>query len=361
MLRLGMIGCGGISNAHATAAANSDRDLGIVACCDLNAERLARWSERHGVEATYTDLAGMLADEQLAGVIVATWPTLHREHVERCLAAGVRNILCEKALTTSAADAVALWEQANSAGAFLMEAFMYRHHPAIARMEAVLADGRLGPVDRVRGVFDIFDREKADPDDTNRNWRQQKDLGGGVEHDLACYCVNAANHFNPGRPVRVQAVGGISPKYGTLHRLYALIEYDSGCVGIIESANTADTAQELEVICAHGKLRLPIAWSIYEDVEITELRSTGWVKFDSDRHKIPAANAYRRQLENFADVIAGEAAPGMPLAETVADAFTTEAMVTSAMEERPVEIDLPDFLRRQLRSTWHPDGPAGEQ
>ena len=344
MLRLGIVGCGGIANAHAVAARDTARDLAIVACCDLNAERLTRWSGRYGIEKTYASSEAMLADEQLDGVIVATWPTLHREHVEQCLAAGVTNILCEKALTTSAADAVALWEQANSAGAFLMEAFMYRHHPAIAKMAEIIADGRLGPVDRVRGVFDIFDREKADPDDTNRNWRQQKDLGGGVEHDLACYCVNAANHFNPGLPVRVQAVGAVSPKYGTLHRLYALIEYDGGGVGIIESATTADIAQELEVICANGKLRLPIAWSIYEDVEIAELRSTGWVKFDSDLHKIAATNAYRLQLENFADVIAGGAAPGMPLAETVADIFTTEAMVASALEKRPVDIVLPDFI-----------------
>ncbi|MGH3028674.1 MAG: Gfo/Idh/MocA family protein, partial [Gaiellaceae bacterium] len=95
--RLGIVGCGSVSERHARGAAASS-EVAIVACADRRLDVAEDWAERHGCERAYGDYAEMVAEHELDGVLLATWPNLHREQVLGCLDAGVRAILCEKAL-----------------------------------------------------------------------------------------------------------------------------------------------------------------------------------------------------------------------------------------------------------------------
>ena len=348
MSRLGMIGCGGISHAHLRAARNSDRDIRFVACCDVDEARARRWAERYGCEAYHTDMGEMIRQRPLDGVVIATWPADHRRHVEQCLAAGARHILCEKALAVTGAEAMDIRRMVHEAGAKLIEGFMYRHHPAIRKLESLLSAGELGPVDRVRAAFDIADPQTDSPEDPARDWRRRKECAGGVPFDLACYCVNACNHFGRGLPRRVQAVARTSDRYGTVNRLYAMIEHDGGSVGIVASSAAADLMQGLEIVCRQGRLHLPIAWSIYDRITVTEQRSTSWIEYDVREHPIARADPYQLQLENFVDLIADRAVPRVPLDESVANAIVMEAVLTAADEGRAVDVDLPGFAAEAL-------------
>ena len=53
---------------------------------------------------------------------------------------------------------------------------------------------------------------------------------------------------------------------------------------------------------------------------------------------------YRLQMENFADVAQGVAEPVMPLIQTVVNMYTIEATVTSQLEDRLVDLELPASL-----------------
>ena len=105
---------------------------------------------------------------------------------------------------------------------------MYRHHPAMARLEEL--SGTIGVLDSVAATFDMLDPGTAAPDDPARDWRQDADRAGGVPWDLACYCVDACNRFASARPARVLAVADRSARYGTVDRLHGLIEYENGVV-----------------------------------------------------------------------------------------------------------------------------------
>ena len=312
-LRIGIVGCGGISHTHAQAAQATPEALRFVACCDV-VESVARdWAAQYACEAHYTDYVQMIHSEDLDGVLLATWPNQHGEQIERCLDAGARNILCEKALTLTGAEALQVYHLVQAHGAYLMEAFMYRHHPAIAYMDQLLTSGQLGAVDSIRADFSAFDAESEPAGDCTRNWRQRKECGGGIPYDFACYCVNACTHFSGGLPERVYSLGNVSPNYGTINRMYAFVEYDNGVIGAIESSKKADLSQRLEVVCARGRLVLPTSWTVSDDISIVDQRSTGWVEYDQSLHAISRANAYQLQLENFAAVIRGQERPVMPL------------------------------------------------
>ena len=265
------------------------------------------WAADNGGAHVYTDFATMVREEPLDGVLLATWPNQHRAQIAALLDAGVRHILCEKSLALTGREGWEIFRLAQQAGAYIMEGFMYRHHPVIRRMEALLPD--LGPVDAVRACFSSHDPEVEDPDNTARDWRQRKECGGGIPYDFACYAVNACGLFSGGVPVRAFAVGGESPVYGTINRLYGMIQYANGCVGIIESSKKATMSQELEVTGPLRTLYLPVAWTIHGDSLLAVKDEGPWPLPTAETETIPDADPYRLQLENFAAVIRGDAAP----------------------------------------------------
>jgi D-xylose 1-dehydrogenase (NADP+, D-xylono-1,5-lactone-forming) len=345
-IRIGLAGCGGISHRHAVAAAGI-ADVEIVACCDVRADVAETWAERYGCERAYTELGEMLAHD-LDAVLLSTWPAQHHDQVLQVVAAGIRHILCEKALATTGRDAHEMWSVARRSGALLVEGFMYRHHPATRELEKRLAAGDLGKIAHVRVTFSSFDPGDADPEDRTRDWRLRPECGGGVPFDLTCYGVDSCNHFNPGLPVRVSAVGGRSDQYGTVDRLYALIEYSGGTVGIVESTRRGGFGQGISVTCAGGHLFLPETWIVEGPTAVQEQRSEGWRTVSSRSIPVAEADFYRVQLENFAVAVRGQAPPLVDLAESVVNIFTLEATLESMASGRAVGIELPEDVVADL-------------
>jgi predicted dehydrogenase len=339
--RIGIVGCGSVSERHARGAADSD-EVAIVACADTRGDVAEDWAARHGCERAYGDYTEMLARHELDGVLLATWPNLHRDQVLGCLEAGVRAILCEKALALSGTEALEIWTAARRAGALVTEGYMYRHHPAVDALDELLASGRLGSLDSIHAAFSIFDPEEASPEDDARDWRQRVELGGGAPYDIACYCVDACNRFAGARPVRAQAVTSESEHYGTISRVFGLIEYANGVVGTVESSMRADFNHELRLNGALGHARLPVAWRIDFPTEVVTSRSVGWGLVEEERFPAPAVDAYRLELEAFAAAARGEAEPAPTLAESVVTAFTVDALLAGGREGRGVEIEIPE-------------------
>ncbi len=341
--RLGIVGCGGISERHARGAADSS-EVAIVACADVLPDVARDWAARHGCEQAYPDYGSMVREHELDGVILATWPNLHREQVLGCLKAGVRAILCEKALALNASEALDIWAAATEAGALVMEGFMYRRHPAIAKIDELLAAGAIGEVDSVHAAFSLLDPEESSPDDPGRDWRQRTECGGGVPYDVACYCVDACNRFAESVPRRAQAVTTASSRYGTVVRLFGLLEYANGRVGLVESSLRSDANHELRISGSRGHVRLPVAWRLDHPTEVVAARSVGWDVFEEERFPAPVVDVYRLELEGFAAAARGEAPPVPALGESVVTAFTTDALLVSAAQGTAVEIELPDAV-----------------
>jgi predicted dehydrogenase len=339
-LRIGIVGCGGISERHARGADATDA-VSIVACCDVRPGIAQEWSRRHGCERGYDDYLTMVRGHDLDAVLIATWPNLHCEHVLGCLEAGARKILCEKSLALTGAEALEIWRAAEEAGALVVEGFMYRHHPAIACVDELLAAETVGQIDNVCAAFSLFDPARPPADDPNRDWRQRKEYGGGAPWDLASYCVDACNRFAASPPGRAMSVAHTSDRYGTIDRLYGLIEYENGVVGMVESSKRSDFNHELRISGSRGEVRLPVAWRIEGQSEVVASRSVGWGKFESERHPIPEADAFGLQLEAFAAAGRDDAPPRPALVDSVVNALTLDALLASAAAHEVVDVRVP--------------------
>jgi len=102
-LRCGVIGCGGLGNAHATNLSRRE-DVDFVSICDINLERLTKEIETNQSKGTvldvskydlYTDAKEMLEKENLDFVVIALPTYLHAEYTVTALDMGV-HVLCEK-------------------------------------------------------------------------------------------------------------------------------------------------------------------------------------------------------------------------------------------------------------------------
>jgi xylose dehydrogenase (NAD/NADP) len=339
-LRLGIVGCGAISERHGPAAVAAP-SVAIVACCDIRTDVAEDWRERFGCERAYGDYLAMVREHDLDGVILATWPNLHHEHVLGCLEAGVRNILCEKSLALTAVQAYEIWQAAEEAGALIVEGYMYRHHPAFLTLLDLVESGRTGPVDNVWAAFSLFDPADAEPDDPELDWRRRSDRAGGVPWDLAGYCLDAANFLAPSGPRRAFAVTDTSDVYGTIDRLYALVEYESGFVAMIESSLRSHFNHELRIGGSDGHAVLPVAWRIDHASEVLFERSVGWGVFETERIPIPKTNPYVLQFEAFAAAARGDVVPPRRLSESVVTACTLDAVLESAVAHTVVDVRIP--------------------
>jgi len=353
-VRLGIIGCGDISHAHANGARASLQDIEFVTCCDINEEIAHNWAKKYNCDRYYTDYLKMVKNENLDGIVICTWPNKHREQIEGCVNNGIKNILCEKSLTLTGKEAFEILTMAESNGVFVMEGFMNRHHQVIRKLESILLKkDEIGEIDSIKSVFSNYDQELESRGDISRNWRQIKEYGGGVPHDMTCYCVNLCNHFANSLPKKIYAVGGIG-NYDTINRIFGMIEYENGRIGIIESSKKADVNLELEISCSYGTLYSPysIAISMVENDEITikhRHTKTPWISYLTDSYVVKNLNHHQLQLENFVEVIKKSAKPVLPLIESVVNIYTIESIVKSAMEERgAIDFKLPDGVKEKM-------------
>ncbi len=353
-IRLGMIGCGLISHAHGRAVATMSDDVRFVACANRTLERANDWAKEYGCDNAYADYRDMLEKEELDGVIIATWPIDHREHIEACLDAGIKFILCEKALTILPDDALAIWCRAEKAQAVVMEGFMYRHHPVHDRLAAIIERGQIGTVDTINATFHMYDPEMAVEEDEDRSWRQKSNAGGGVIYDFLCYPVDAANRFSGSLPKKVSAMGSISPQYGTVNRLFGWVHYDNDCVAMLESSRKAVFGQRLVITGAEGELGLDQAWTIPGDAAITLTRSPAFIERVAEVLPVEFSGShdgrlidfpvFRRQMRNFVDVIKELSPAKINLTESVINSFTLDALLRSFQEGRVIEIDIPSEI-----------------
>jgi predicted dehydrogenase/aryl-alcohol dehydrogenase-like predicted oxidoreductase len=141
------------------------------------------FAEEFKMPAAYGRYEALLADPKVEAIYISLPNHLHAEWAIRCAEAG-KHILCEKPLTTNHPEAMTVIEAARANDVFLMEAFMYRCHPQIAKMQELIRSGTIGDVRLIQAYFSY------NMGGHNDDIRLQNDLAGGGIMDVGCYPVS---------------------------------------------------------------------------------------------------------------------------------------------------------------------------
>ncbi len=150
-VRLAIIGTGGMANNHAQRFKDVP-GCTLVACVDVNRERLEKFAADHGIPNVFDSVAALLAWNQFDAVSIVTPDAYHAPLSIACLKAR-KHVLCEKPLALNYADAKKMVAAAKKAGVINMVNLSYRDWPAIQAVQAVVAAGKIGDIRHVEASY----------------------------------------------------------------------------------------------------------------------------------------------------------------------------------------------------------------
>ena len=197
-LRVAIVGGGFMAEVHSRAARAARAD--IVGLVSSTPERSAAAAERLGIGRSYGSIDELLADDTVDVVHVTTPNALHAEQAAAVLAAG-KDVICEKPVATSVADAESLVAAAEGRTATVP--FVYRFHPLVREARARFASGEAGRVLSINASY-LQDWLLGSDDD---NWRVDAAQGGRSRAfaDIGSHLVDLVEFVSGDRVSRVSA------------------------------------------------------------------------------------------------------------------------------------------------------------
>jgi predicted dehydrogenase len=193
------------------------RELELLALCELDATKAAKFRARYPDVPTVDDYDGVLADPAVDAVCVATPPRTHRALVRKALLAG-KHVLVEKPLATTAADALELVTLAEERGLTLMPGHTFLYSPPVNKIQALIASGALGEVYFVTSARMNLGIYQSD----------------GVICDLAPHDLSILLHWLDRRVVSVTASGRSIFQAGVPETAFLTLMFEGGATANIQ-------------------------------------------------------------------------------------------------------------------------------
>jgi len=198
-LRIGIIGTGGIANAHVSSYKKLSY-VEIVGVADVIPGKAAAFAKEQGLtEAASFDSHIDLLRLELDGVSICTPNISHHRTTVDSLRMG-KNVLLEKPMSITLQEGIEMTQAAKESGKMLTLGFQPRYDPNMELLQQIVQSGRLG---NVYYVETGGGRRRGMPGGT---FISKKLAGAGAMADIGCYSLDMAlNTLGYPRPVSVSA------------------------------------------------------------------------------------------------------------------------------------------------------------
>lgn len=308
MFKVGIIGCGGIGNAHKNSWLQIP-GVRVAAVCDLVEEKAKAMSESVGEGCVYvTDMAKLPDD--LDAVSVVTPPFAHYAVVKAMILRGL-HVFCEKPLTMDPDQCRELDELAKAAGRVLAVGFKMRFEPIfIAAKQYVPLVGRINSI--VTTKLQAFNPRPEGA------WVTKT----GAMYELSIHDFDLISYITGLHPVNVE-YADIGHRFGWQKddSFHLAVRYENGVTALLQGMYAVSST-----FC-------------YRDLTITILGDQGYVRIErpdriiihTDHYEVVEIGAAEKsafvcELEHFKGVCEGL----WPNTLTAADATRMTAMIEEA-------------------------------
>jgi nucleoside-diphosphate-sugar epimerase/predicted dehydrogenase len=330
-LRLGVVGCGAVTQLCHLPALAVGMPFRITALVDQVPEHAKRAAEQHlqlqkakGLDRQTTPLCATDVSDVLDAIdvaIVATAPGSHAELTIQLALAG-KHVLLEKPIAATAGECVAIRHASASTGVTVLPAHVRRFYPMATWVAQQLASGELGTVRRVRWREGL---EYGWPAVTGFTF--EAGTGGGVLADLGPHVLDLLGYwFGPLELQRCQdnSAGGADSE--------ARLELQAATTGIeVELSRLRNLANAVTIEGTQATLR----------VDTERVARYQWWTADGvllEQSRVPAAlsttltreGLFHHQLVEFDRALRGQ--PNS--AATFAEATATVKMLEDCRERR---------------------------
>jgi predicted dehydrogenase len=184
MIRVGLVGFGMSGRVFHGPLISSVEGLELAAVVERSTDRAA---ERYPGITTYRSLEAMLADTSLGLFVVATPSGSHFQIARQILKAG-KNVVVDKPMSVASAEVAELMALSAAHGSLLAPFVNRRWDSDFRTVQKLLHQELLGQVVYLESTFD---RWRPVPP-TDRLWKENPALGGGVLLDLGTHLADQA-------------------------------------------------------------------------------------------------------------------------------------------------------------------------
>lgn len=296
MLKVALVGVGGISGAHIPVW-EERRDAELVALCDIRAEQMEKYKDKH----CYTDFDEMLKNEEIDILDICLPTYLHAEFAIKAMNMGI-NVICEKPVSLNAADVARVYSTAKSNNVKFMVAQVLRFWPEYSIIKKIYDTGKYG-----RLLSGYMGRLGVRPKWSWDDWMMDENRSGLVPFDLHIHDLDFIVYAF-GKPKEFKDYRARSENQDYINSIY---EYDG--FFITTEAAWYDAPYPF---AANFRFQFEKALAVFENDEMTIYEKDGKIfkpvsaaGEDTGDIGLPKSNAYSNEINYFADCVLSGAEP----------------------------------------------------
>jgi predicted dehydrogenase len=257
-IRFGVIGLGVVSQRDILPRFPFEKNLRLVAVCDIVEERAKTAMRQFGAEEYYTDYEKLLADADIDVVCNLTPIGFHYPISLAALKAG-KHLYTQKAMTTSVEEATDLINLANRKRLKLVASPGQLLNPYVAKARELVHQGAIGKVSCARGNGVAPQHEKTLRGDVDPTWYYKRN-GGGPLYDHTVYVLHSLTGIL-GPAKRVSAFSGTSLPERKWKGKDIAVEVDDNTMIILDFGNsTYACIDATSAVSCGGEVPM---WEIY--------------------------------------------------------------------------------------------------
>ena len=307
-LRIGILGCGVISQAGHLIAVTKAKNAHLQAICDVSQELRCRMAETWHPDSVYASYEDMLADPAVEAVVIGVGDQFHMPCAKQALLAG-KHVFVEKPMGVSIAECEEVRDIARERNLFLQVGHMKRYDEGLQYAKA-FKEEKLGEVTTYKGWYcdsvgryTLTDNVMPVLYASSEARKPEGNPKAILDH---YYLLGHGSHLLDTALFFMGEIGRISARYvnrGRLHSWLIDCDFADGAIGTLDlSVAIAQQWHEgCEIYGTDGTVfaRTFNPW---------EFRSSVVECYDrrNDLSTVPAAydgQVYRRQIEGFAQAV----------------------------------------------------------
>lgn len=309
MIRVGLVGCGGIMGAHMPGWQAVQEKAVVTAACDTNEENAKRRADAAGgTPAIYSDWKAMLADGCVDAVDIALPHHLHCAAIVDAANAG-KHVMTEKPLCTTLAEAKEIEAAIKANGVILACAHNQMFEPAPRTARRWIREGKIGRVFSLRTVDCFLAGGGKKPD---WGWRGKLvTSGGGCAIDTGYHPTYMLISIANSEPVEVVSMMGNynQPNLEGEDTAQTMVRFANGAVG------TLQTSWGYPVPNGH--------WQIHAIGEKGQIYGRGNTLYfqplqgETETHELQPENGFVGEIKHFVECIETGKTPEQSLYEGI--------------------------------------------
>lgn len=261
MIKIGIIGCGKITEVRHAPEYHDNRDCEIAAFYDVFPEKAESMAKQYGGKVCSS--VEELLDSDIDAVSICVANRYHAEMSVKALEAG-KHVLCEKPMATTPEDCRAMVSAAQKSGKYLMIGLNQRLARAHVKGKEILDSGELGRLLTFETHFSHPGPEGW-TGSANSWFFDRKTARFGVMADLGVHKTDLLHYLTGQKIVRTSAVlTTVDKRYpdGTLidvdDNAVAIYTLESGVTGTMNVSWTNYGAEDnsTKLYCQNGVIRM---------------------------------------------------------------------------------------------------------